>query len=387
MGCADCHVFSEEAEAAERSAGQQHPERIEPRAQHDGRRRHRHRGGRWPRVGGPGHHRPAGDHEPNGHGNKAFAHCRLPWRAAEAVPEAIGRQINRAGRSERRHRTDDGAGKAPDLPTDEPHHQDHVRSRYRLSDREELAEILVGHPAMGGDDEVPNIGENGWKPAETDGGEEEEMSRQRERRGRGVHRARCSRPATPMLSGSKPKRTTSSGSLPTAMRPKASPAKIKVAARPRCGISILIPVAIRSPAAVADSPPRMLRRRGRCACWRSTTPSVKPRAHGINRNPATAASVPRAPRSLAPVHTAMPMMFGPGMNWQRLTMSANSCSLSHWRCSTPMRRAQTRPPPPPMPNSETLRNATNKAPSGTTSSACSRFAALAIYVSPDPQSD
>jgi hypothetical protein len=59
------------------------------------------------------------------------------------------------------------------------------------------------------------------------------------------------------------------------------------------------------------------------------------------------------------MHTAMPTMFGPGMNWQRLTMSANSCSLNQRRCSTAMRRAKARPPPKPQ--SETVRSAMKSA--------------------------
>ena len=53
---------------------------------------------------------------------------------------------------------------------------------------------------------------------------------------------------------------------------------------------------------------------------------------------------PAAPRSLVPVQTAIPIMLGPGRNWQRLTMSANSGSGSHCRLSTTMRCARANPP-------------------------------------------
>src|SRR6516225_5034534 len=88
----------------------------------------------------------------------------------------------------------------------------------------------------------------------------------------------------------------------------------------------------------------------------------------MTRKPATAAMVPIVPRILAPTQTAIPTMFGPGMNWQRLTMSANSRSLIQRRVSTAMRRAQTIPPPPPTPQSETIRKAVNKALRGTAGS-------------------
>ena len=64
-------------------------------------------------------------------------------------------------------------------------------------------------------------------------------------------------------------------------------------------------------------------------CWeaakadRRSRPTEKPIAHGMTRKPETAAIVPTVPRIFAPTHTAIPTMFGPGMNWQRLTMSAN----------------------------------------------------------------
>ena len=79
----------------------------------------------------------------------------------------------------------------------------------------------------------------------------------------------------------------------------------------------------------------------------------------------TAAIAPINPRNFAPTQTATPTTFGPGMNWQRLRMSANSSSLIQRRCSTVIRRAQTSPPPKLQ--SETLRNAMNSEASATCS--------------------
>src|SRR5229473_4309673 len=59
------------------------------------------------------------------------------------------------------------------------------------------------------------------------------------------------------------------------------------------------------------------------------------------------------------MHTVMLTTLGPGRNWQRLRMSANSGSLSQPRRWTMMRRAQTIGPP--KPNSETSRKARNNA--------------------------
>jgi hypothetical protein len=94
----------------------------------------------------------------------------------------------------------------------------------------------------------------------------------------------------------------------------------------------------------------------------------------MTRKPQSAAIVPIAPRSFAPTQTAMPTIFGPGMNWQRLTTSANSPSLIQRRFSTAIRRAQTIPPPPPIPQSETVRNAVKSAARGTV---CSTFCSCA----------
>src|SRR6516225_7253440 len=92
-----------------------------------------------------------------------------------------------------------------------------------------------------------------------------------------------------------------------------------------------------------------------------------------SRKPAIAASAPSAPRSFVPVQPAIPMIFGPGRNWHRLTISRNSASLSQPRCSTAMRRAQTIPPP--KPNTDTVKNALAMAPSGARAGCCSGRAA------------
>src|SRR5271166_163706 len=66
-----------------------------------------------------------------------------------------------------------------------------------------------------------------------------------------------------------------------------------------------------------------------------------------------------------PTQTVIPTMFGPGISWQRVRVSANFCSSIHCHCSTTTRRAQMRPPP--KPHSETLRKPRKRALSGTRS--------------------
>ena len=41
-------------------------------------------------------------------------------------------------------------------------------------------------------------------------------------------------------------------------------------------------------------------------------------------NPATALIAPSGPRSFEPEHKVMPTMLGPGMNWQKVRISAKS---------------------------------------------------------------
>src|SRR5262249_41274050 len=82
----------------------------------------------------------------------------------------------------------------------------------------------------------------------------------------------------------------------------------------------------------------------------------------------------------APMQTAMPMMFGPGMNWQRLTMSANSLSLIQRRFFTAIRRAPTIPALKPP--SETIRNAVNKTARGTARSRSPPFPTSVLSPAP-----
>ena len=101
------------------------------------------------------------------------------------------------------------------------------------------------------------------------------------------------------------------------------------------------------------------------AYFSTIPPTANPIVQGNRIKPATALTAPIAPRSLAPTQTVIPTMFGPGISWQRVKVSANSCSFIHWHCSTTTRRAQTSPPP--KPHSETLRKPLKRALSGTRS--------------------
>src|SRR5262249_503146 len=155
-------------------------------------------------------------------------------------------------------------GEPPNLPTDETHHQDHVRSGDRLRHGENIGEILIGHPAVGADDKVADIGQDSPEPAKADRRYQGEMHRQGERGRWAGHRALAfSIPAMAILRGTKTNKTPRSGSLAKAMRPKASPAKSSAAGRRLCGKRSLMPVAISRPAAVAAMPPRMFPRTGR----------------------------------------------------------------------------------------------------------------------------
>ena len=119
-----------------------------------------------------------------------------------------------------------GSGKSPHLPPDKTHHQDHVRPGDGLRHCEKIGEFLICHPAMGDDDKVVDIRQDGREAAKADRRDQRKMRGQRDRGRRVAHRALAfSMPATAMLSGTRPNRTTRSGRLPKGMRPKASAAK------------------------------------------------------------------------------------------------------------------------------------------------------------------
>src|SRR5260370_25691129 len=98
----------------------------------------------------------------------------------------------------------------------------------------------------------------------------------------------------------------------------------------------------------------------------------------MTRKPPSAASAPAPPRSFSPTHIEMPTTLGPGMNWQRLRISANSASLTHCRRTTTAWRTHTGPPPSEQ--SEVLRNSPNSAGSVTPAIdfGCSRAVAIGI---------
>src|SRR3984893_7103073 len=143
------------------------------------------------------------------------------------------------------------------LPADKAHHENHRQPGHRLGDCIEVGELPVCRPAFRDDYQVVNTRENGRNAAEADERQQGELRCEGNGRGWAAHSAfGLMTPATAMLSGTNPTRTVRSGNLAGMMPAKASAAKNSAAGRRRCGISILIPVAMSSPAAAADIPPR-----------------------------------------------------------------------------------------------------------------------------------
>src|SRR3984893_3368926 len=143
------------------------------------------------------------------------------------------------------------------LPADKAHHENHRQTGHRLGDCIEVGELAVCRPTLRDDYQAVNIRENGRNAAEADEREQGELRCEGNGRGRAAHSAlRLMTPASAMLSGTNPTRTVRSGNLAKMIPAKASAAKNSAAARRRCGISILMPVAMSSPAAAADIPPR-----------------------------------------------------------------------------------------------------------------------------------
>src|SRR5262249_54021110 len=126
-----------------------------------------------------------------------------------------------------------------------------------LRHRKEVGELSIGHPAIGSD-EVTDIRENRGEPAEANRRQHRKMQRQCDGRRRAVHHdLTLWTRAAAMLRGANPSKTTISGNLKTTIPAKANAAKNHAPGRPRCAISSLIPVAISSPAAAAESPLRI----------------------------------------------------------------------------------------------------------------------------------
>jgi len=135
------------------------------------------------------------------------------------------------------------------------HHQDHVRPRDRLCHSENIGEVLIGHPTMGSDDKVADIRQDCRESAKADRRDQSEVCGQRDRSGRTGHPALAfSIRATAMLTGTRPNRTTRSGSLAKVMRPKARTAISTAAGRRRCGKRSLMPCRDQKPGCRRGNP-------------------------------------------------------------------------------------------------------------------------------------
>ena len=174
--------------------------------------------------------------------------------------------------------------------------------------------------------------------------------------------------------------TANSGSLSQARPRNPSAANSTEAGRRRWGSSSLRPVPMIRPAAAAEIPRRMSCSTPISAYCRYTVPTAKPITQGIAMKPASAARAPDTPRSRVPIQTARLGPFGPGMNWHRPRISANSTSPSQRRCSTTMRRTHTIPPP--NANSEACRNPANSAGS-VTGAIARRGSTVSVMFFPD----
>ncbi len=150
------------------TAHEKHQKWIDPCLKHECNGSNRNCNGRPRGIGRARHHDPAADDKPYGYGNQPYAHDVLPWSAAESIPQAVGSEVDDAGRPEGRKRARKGSRNSPHFPSDKTHHQDHVRPRDGLRQRKKIAEVLIGHPAMIADNEVANIRQNRGKTAKTD---------------------------------------------------------------------------------------------------------------------------------------------------------------------------------------------------------------------------
>jgi len=149
-----------------------------------------------------------------------------------------------------------GSGTPHTFQPDKAHHQDHVRPGTACASAKKLAKSWFCQSSMLGDNEVANVRRNSGEAAETD-----RRTKARWRLARSGTKGCSLRSRIPECSDGnaecQAERTTRSGQLRETMPPTASAAKTNACTRLRCGISNPDPVAISSPAAAAETPPRM----------------------------------------------------------------------------------------------------------------------------------
>ena len=199
----------------------------------------------------------------------------------------------------------------------------------RLHDREVIGEILIGQPAVAIDDKFAQVRQYARHTAKADRRQQRDMRHQRDGGGERCHRvAGLDRRAARMLAGTSSTMTSSNGSLSSARPAKASAANSSAAGRRA--------IRPQQPQAGGDDQPggdggdaaqdalhggdiRVLQVEHAEGEAERPRDQDKPGHCGQRTGPT---------RNFSPTQTVTHTMFGPGRNWHRPTISANSRSSS-----------------------------------------------------------
>jgi hypothetical protein len=110
----------------------------------------------------------------------------------------------------------------------------HPTSPIIMSHREDVGEVLVGHPAMRRDDKRTHIWQYGWKATKANRRQQRKLRGQGHGRAGRRHRAPAGdSAATAILAGARTNSTASSGNLLNASKTRARAAKMIAAGRRR----------------------------------------------------------------------------------------------------------------------------------------------------------
>src|SRR5712691_409784 len=290
-GLASLQDSSDPAGEPEKPRGDEEPQRMDPRGQNDGRGDGRDRESDDRAIGRQRDEISAGEHQPDGHRNKACFNSDAPRRAAKALPDLRDPKGEQARGPAYRRSRHQGAGQSRDFPADQAHHQD-VRAGRGLGKRKQIGELRAAHPAVDFHDAAVHLGEHRDRPADREQRQDGKIDGELGER-RFAHFALQNAAATP--SGATANNTTTSGRRTSAMPAKVATAKSAIAERRRRLAAIFKPMATTRPAAAAETPRNKAETAGRWPYCVYSAPSARTMTKGAAIKPVNAAMAPPTP--------------------------------------------------------------------------------------------
>src|SRR5712671_5330148 len=226
------------------------PEGMDPRRQDDGRSDGRRRESRPRVVGGESDEVSAGEHQTDGHRDKAVLDGGAPACAPKTLPDSRDGERQHARRPANGRSRHYRSGQSRHFPADQADHEN-IRPGRRLGEREQLGELRAAHPSVNLHDAAMHFGKDGDRPADRDQRQNGEIHRKL-RQGFFVHFALQSVAMT--LKGATLSRKRTRGRRMSAMPMRVNTANDAIAERSRRLAAILRPMATTRPAAAAEIP-------------------------------------------------------------------------------------------------------------------------------------